>query len=499
MKKKRSLPGPIPILMIVIILAAICTWILPAGEYAKLSVDGKSFVVTTNAGNTSLPLTQKTLDSLGIHITLEKFTNGDIRKPVSVPGAFAPLKKNPQGFIAVLEAPIKGIYDSIDIILFVLIIGGFMYVFNETGAMTKGIAWLGHTMKGRESLLIAILTGIFSFLAGSYGMAEESLVFYPILVPLFLNAGYDLLIPFAIIFGGTSLGTIYGFTNPFQVIIASNASGINWMDGLTERLIMWGILTALLIFYVLRYASKIKKNPAASLVRQIDGNVVPPYNIQMDETSESPKLEIKTKLLLFIYIATFLGMIVGVVFFDWWMTEMSALFLASSILIGVIARINEKTFVREFIKGAENLLSVAFIIGVARGVTIVLNEGHISDSILFYTAHLVSGMNPAVFILSLLLFYIVFSLFIQSSSGMAVLTMPIIGGLAILVNIPGREIVNSYMTGMSIMSFFAPTGLVLPALAMVNISLKTWFKFITPLIIAIIIICAIQLIIGINI
>ena len=143
------------------------------------------------------------------------------------------------------------------------------------------------------------------------------------------------------------------------------------------------------------------------------------------------------------------------------------------------------------------MLSVAFIIGVARGVTILLNEGHISDSILFYAAKVVQGTPPAFFIIGLLLFYILFSLFMQSSSGMAVLTMPIIGALAILVNIPGREIVNSYMSGMSIMSFLAPTGLVLPALAMVNVSLKTWFKFIKPLLIIITILCAIQLIIGI--
>ena len=497
MAKKRSLPGPIPILMIVIILAAIATWILPAGQYAKLSANKTSFTVTTDGGTKSLPLAQATLDSLGLHINVQKFISGAIRKPVSIPGTFTAEKRNPQGLTAILEGPVKGIYDSVDIILFVLIIGGFMYVFNETGAMTKGISWIAHTMKGREALLIAVLTAIFSFLAGSYGMAEESFVFYPILVPLFLSAGYDLLVPLVIIFGGTSIGTVYSFTNPFSVIIASNSAGINWMDGLAERLIMWGILTAILIIYLLRYAAKIKKDPAASLVRKIDGHVLPPYNVDVKEAGERPKLDVRSKLLLFIYMATFLGMIYGIVFLDWWTTEMSAFFIASTIVVAIIARIHEKVFVREFIKGAENLLSVAFIIGVARGVTILLNEGHISDSILFYAAKVVQGTPPAFFIIGLLLFYILFSLFIQSSSGMAVLTMPIIGALAILVNIPGREIVNSYMSGMSIMSFLAPTGLVLPALAMVNVSLKTWFKFIKPLLIIITILCAIQLIIGI--
>ncbi|HQW93019.1 MAG TPA: hypothetical protein PKY28_07955 [Ferruginibacter sp.] len=497
MASKRSFPGPIPILMLVIILAAIGTWLLPAGQYNKLSVTGKNFTMVTDSNEIALPLSQQTLDSLGIRIRLEKFTKGEIRKPVSVPGSFTKQKRNPQGFLAVLQAPIKGIIDSIDIILFTLIIGGFMYVFNETGAMVKGITWIAHTMKGREHWLIAILTSVFSFFAGSYGMAEEAIVFYPILVPLFLAAGYDLLVPLAIIFGGTSVGCIAAFTNPFSVIIASNAAGINWMDGLSQRLILWGIVTAIMVWYILRYAAKIKKDPTASLVHKIDGEVKSLYAVNISNESSTPKLDWKTKLLLFIYVGTFFSMIVGVVFLDWWTTEMSALFLGSAILIGIITGLKEKIFIQEFIKGAESLLGVAFIIGVARGVTIVLNEGHISDSILYYAANMVQGMEPAFFILGLLLFYIIFSLFIQSSSGMAVLTMPIIGALAILVNVPGREIVNSYMYGMCLMSFLAPTGLILPSLAMVNISLKTWVKFIMPLLVILLIVCMAALVIGI--
>ena len=496
MATKKSFPGPIPILMMVIILAAVGTWLLPAGQYNKLSVTGKTFTMVTDAGETTLPLSQQTLDSLGIQIKVEKFIHGDIRKPVSVPGSFTRQKRNRQGFISVLQAPIKGIIDSADIIVFILIIGGFMFVFNETGAMVQGITWLAHTMKGREHWLIIILTTIFSFFAASYGMGEEALVFYPILVPLFVAAGYDLLVPLAIIFGGTSVGAIPAFSNPFATIIASNAAGINWMDGLNERLVMWVIVTALMVWYILRYAAKIKKDPTASLVYKIDGDVKPLYELISHESS-IPKLEGKTKLLLLIYMLTFLSMIAGVVFLKWWTTEMSALFLGSAILVGIITRIKEKIFIREFIKGSESLLSVAFIVGVARGVTVILNDGHVSDSILFSAANLVQGIQPAFFILLLLLFYLLFSIFIQSTSGMAVLTMPIIGALAILVNVPGREIVNSYMYGICLMSFLAPTGLILPSLAMVNISLKTWFKFIMPLLIILTIVCMIALVIGI--
>ncbi len=494
---KKSFPGPIAILMMVIIIAAAATWFLPAGQYNKLSASGQYLSMATDSSKVSLPFTQRTLDSLGINIPVQKFIDGDIRKAISIPGSFSVQKRNGQGFIKILEAPIKGIYDSIDIILFILIIGGFMYVFNETGAMVKGITWLSLRMKTRMPLLITILTTVLSFFAASYGMAEEALVFFPILVPLFLAAGYDLLVPLAIIFGATTIGGIPAFSNPFSTIIASNAAGINWMDGLTQRIVLWVLLTALLIVYILKYAARVKKDPKSSLVHKIDGTVRPPYDVKISDADVAPKLEWKTQLLLVIYVATFLTMVAGVVFLKWWTLEMSALFLASSILVANITGISEKVFTREFIKGAENLLTVAFIVGVARGVTIILNEGLVSDSILFYTANLVQGMQPAIFIILLLLFYIVFSLFIQSTSGMAVLTMPIIGALAIIVNIPGREIVNSYMYGMSIMAFIAPTGLILPSLAMVNISYKTWLKFITPLLVMITAICVIALIIGI--
>lgn len=497
-KTKRSFPAPLTILMVVIVLAAVCTLLLPAGQYSKLSVnEGKSFTLTSPSGDVQLPLTQQTLDSLKVLIPLEKFTNGDIRKPVSVPGSYQVMEKNPQGILQILQAPIKGIMESIDIALFVLIMGGFMFIFNETGAIVKGITALSHSMKGREQWLLIILTLIFSFLGSSYGMAEETLVFYPLLVPLFMAAGYDLLVPVAIIFGGSTIGWMSSFSNPFSTIIASNAAGINWMDGLYERLLMFVISTGILLWYILRYAAKVKKDPSASLVYKVDGNVKPLYDVNITKADTPPSLDLKTKLLLFLYMLTFFAMIGGVVFLGWWTLEMSVLFVASSILVGLIVRMPEKVFVQEFIKGAESLLSVAFIIGVARGVTIVLNEGMVSDSILYYAAGAVQGISPALFILALLAFYFFFTLFISSASGLAVLTMPIIGALAIIVNIPGKEIVNSYLFGMTIMQFITPTGMILPSLALANVSLKAWMKFITPFLIILTIVCSVFLVVGI--
>ena len=452
--------------------------------------------MSTPTGDTILPLTQKTLDELGLRISIDKFVNGEVTKPVSVPGTYQKQERNPQGFVSIIQAPLKGIYDSIDIILFILVTGGFIYVFIETKAIEKGVASLSHSMKGKEPILMIVLILIFSFCRASYGMEEEALVFYPILVPVFLAAGYDLLVPLAIIFGGTSVGGIAAFSNPFSTIIASNAAGISWKDGMYERLFILALVTGLFIWYVLRYAAKVKKDPTASLVYQIDGQVKSPYELNVSNKAPE-KLELTTKLLLLVFLAAFLAMIGGTIFLQWWTLEMSALMLAASILVGFLVKMKERVFISTFIKGAEDLLSVAFIIGVARGVTIVLNDGHVSDSILFYTGNLVAQVPPVVFILSLFLFFIFFSLFITSTSGMAVLTMPIIGTLAMMVNIPGNQIINSYLFGMNLMFLVSPTGLLLPSLALVNVSVKVWIRFIMPLLIVFFLLCAASLVAAI--
>jgi uncharacterized ion transporter superfamily protein YfcC len=496
MNKKKSIPSPITILMCIIIFSALATWIIPAGKYNTIfKGEANAFILATPNGESNLPFTQKILDSLKIKIPLGKFAKGEIRKPVSIPDSYQTVPSNGQGFIKILQAPLNGIYGTIDIILFILVIGGFMHVFNESGAMVKGLTSLTHTMKGKESWLIIILTFLFSFGGASYGMAEEALVFYPILIPLFLAAGYDLLVPVAVIFAGTQLGTLASFSNPFSVITASNAAGISWKDGLYERLAMFVAATSIMVWYIVKYANKIKKDPTASFVYKVDGHVVSPYPV-LPENNTNKKLDLKTKALLALFIGSFLIMIYGVVAQGWWLLEMTALFLGAAILLAIILRMNEKIFITQFITGAQSLLSVAFIVGVARGVTIMLEEGKISDSILYYSAKMAGGLPPVIFIVILLFLYILFTFFISSSSGMAVLTMPIIGALAILVNVPGKEVVNAYLFGMGIMGFVTPTGLILPSLALANVSFKAWWKFIYPLIIMLLILCICFLIGG---
>jgi uncharacterized ion transporter superfamily protein YfcC len=500
MKINVKLPSAITLILIVIILAAASTWFLPSGQYSKLTNDNNAaFVVTSTSGSVSLPFTQQTLDSLSIKVDLSTFANGGIRKPISAPNTYQKEPSKPQGFIAILQAPIKGIVESIDIVLFILIIGGFMQIFNYTGAMLQGITYLAQRMKGKERLLIIVLITIFSFLGGSYGMDVESVVFYPILVPLFLAAGYDLIVPLAIVFGGAAVGYMASFSNPFSAIIASNTIGINWLDGLVGRLIYFAITTTAFIVYVLRYAKKVKQNPQASLVYRIDG-ISPTTALENDQQQvETVQLTVKTKLLLLVFLSTFTSMIVGIVFWDWWTTEMSALFFAAALVVAFIHRIKEQLFVTEFINGMAALLSVAVIVGLARGVTIVLNDGVVSDTILYHASNALQDFPASVFIILILLFYFFFSVPVSSSSGMAVLTMPIIGTLAILLNIPGREIVNAYLFGMGIMFLISPTASVFPALAMVKVSYKAWLKFIMPFVLLMLIVSALFLVISLYI
>ncbi|MBX2930846.1 MAG: YfcC family protein [Chitinophagaceae bacterium] len=497
MPQAKKILNPITILLFVIVIAALATWFVPAGSYHKLAVVENEFVIQANETNTHIPLIQQSLDSLHILIPVQKFINGDIKKPISIPNTYHFTESKKAGFLDILKAPLKGIYEAIDIILLILVMGGFINIFNETGAMFKGITYLSYLLKGKEQLLIIILTALFSFGGSSYGMAEETLVFYPVLVPLFLAAGYDLLVPVAVIFGGSQIGGLSSFSNPFSTIIGSNAAGLNWVDGIYERIIMYVLSTALLIWYILRYAKKVKGNTALSLVLKYDGEVQTNYQALAEHEAEKPSLSFKTLLLLFIFIASFISMIAGVIFFDWWLLEITTLFFGASLLLFFITKVKENEFIQQFIKGAESLLAVAFIVGIARGVTIVLNEGNISDSLLYYTSNVIGGLPPALFIIILLGLFILLTLFISSSSGMAVLTMPILGALALIVHVPGKEIVNSYLYGMGIMGFITPTGLFLPSLAMVNVSAKTWFKFITPFLVMLFILCTVALLIGI--
>ncbi|MEP7016377.1 MAG: SLC13 family permease, partial [Verrucomicrobiota bacterium] len=418
--------------------------------------------------------------------------------------------------------------EAIDVILFVLVIGGFIGVFQKTGAFDAGMNALVVRLRGREDWLIIIVTALISLGGTTFGLAEETLAFYPLLVPIFLAAGYDVMVPVAVIFIGTSVGSMASTVNPFAIIIASNAAGISWTSALSVRAIMWTVATGISIAYILRYARKVRQDPSLSLA-PAPGHP-PAMEFESDETKKSPggaaapsgdvnngggaaflasstgllnpspqALTKKMRLLLVVFALSFAVMIFGVSRLGWWFPEMTTLFFAAALVIGIIERPGEKKFVEWFIAGAQQLLGVGLIIGIARGATLLLDKGEVSGTILNYLSGQVAHMPGAAFIVGLLFVYIVLSIFIQSSSGMAVLTMPIMSALAEVAGVPRDQIVNAFCWGIGLMGFIAPTGLVLPSLAMVNVRFDKWVRFIWPLIAILTVLSIIFLVLGVLI
>ena len=482
--KKLKFPTAHSILLIIAALVAMLTWVIPAGQFDRLGYykESKTFEYSGEDLSKSYPGTQATLDELGVKIPVEKFVNGDIWKPVGVPGTYHKLDPKPQGIGAFIKSPLRGIEEAIEVILFVLIIGGFIGVVNYSGAFDAGVGWLANRLKGRESLLIILITSLIALGGTTFGLAEETIAFYPILVPVFLAAGYDAMVALGAIYIGSSIGTMCSTVNPFSAIIASDAAGLTWTTGLYGRLFMLITGTIICLWYIIRYAERVRKDPTRSIIYSQKEQIEKMF-LHVKAGDKVPDFTWQTRLILIVFVLCFALMIFGVSSLDWWFLEMTAIFFVGSIIVGLIAWIREATFVDQFVKGANDLLSVALIIGLARGITVLMDDGLISDTLLYYSSNIVEGMPKGIFINAMMLLYGGLSFFIPSSSGMAVLTMPIMAPLADVVHIGREFVVNAYQYGMGLMAFITPTGLILASLTMVKVGYDKWLRWVMPLLI----------------
>jgi uncharacterized ion transporter superfamily protein YfcC len=479
--KKRSFPAAQTILLLIAAIVAILTWVIPAGSYDTLVYQeaNKEFMIQSPDSSYTISATQANLKKLGVKIPVEKFTSGALYKPVSIPNTYKELPAQPQGVFAFLSAPIKGIVEAADIIFLVLMIGGLIGVMNSTGAFNAGMAWLSNALKGKEFLLIIFTSLLISLGGTTFGMAEETLAFYPILIPVFLAARYDTMVGVACIFVSTIIGNMCSTTNPFSTILASDAAGINWASGLEGRVIMYIVCVTVTILYILWYAKKVKNDPSKSLTDPEQTKAIP--FLKKVDTEHAVTLNLRLRLILLVFTTAFVLMIMGVSQWDWWFIEMTTVFFTAAIIIAFIGKIKENDFIQSFVQGAGDLLGVAFIIGFARGITILMNDGLISDSILYYASELTTGMNKGVFANALFFIYQGLSFFIPSSSGMAVLTMPIISPLADTVGVAREVVVNAYQFGNGLFNVITPTGLVLASLGIVKIGYDRFLKFVLPL------------------
>ena len=486
-RRRFTFPTPYTVLVVVIALAALATFAFPAGQYDTLTYDeaARTFVVASGDSTRTLPPTQASLDGLGLRARAADFVEGKFSKPVTLPGTYRRVEAEPQGPLAVLMAPIKGIAEAIDVVLFVLVIGGFIGVFNRSGAFDAGLAALARRLRGREGVLVGLVIALMALGGTTFGMAEETIAFYPLLVPVLLAAGYDRMVPLAVILGGSHVGGMASTTNPFATIIASDAAGVAWTVGLVPRLVVLGVGVVLLAAYVLRYAARVRRDPSRSLA----GAGEAPAAAETDP-AEAPPVTARVQLLLAVFAATFGVMVWGVSAGGWWFTEMTALFLGAAVVVALVERTGERAFVGSFLDGARDLLGVAFIIGIARGVTVVLNEGGLSGTLLFAASGVVAGMPPVAFVLALFVFFALLAVVVPSSSGIAVLTMPIMSALGASVGAPAAAIVSAYVYGIGLMFFVSPSGMVLPSLAMTGVGYDRWLRFIGPFLAAMAAVCA---------
>ncbi len=446
-------PSAFTILFGLIVLVAALTWIIPAGQYQRVPSE-----------------------MLG--------------KDVPVAGSYALTDANPQGVWDVILAPIAGFYDpvsyaanAIDVSLFVLMIGGFLGVVTATGAIDAGIARAMVVLKGRERWMIPFLMGLFAIGGTTEGMAEETLAFYVLLVPVMIAAGYDALVAVAVILLGAGIGVLGSTINPFSTVIASNAAGIAFTEGIILRFVILIAGWVVCVAYVMRYAARVKADPAKSLV--FDRKASNEAFFLKDKATDATVFSGLHRIVLVLFALTFAVMIWGVSAGGWWMAEMGALFLVAGIIIGIVGRLGEVKLIEAFVGGARDLLGVALIIGVARGIVVIMDAGHITDTILHAGETTLSGLPKTAFILVMYWIEVGMSFFVPSTSGLAVLSMPILAPLGDFAGVKRELIVTAFATASGMVNLITPTSaVVMGGLAIGRVPYERWLRFIWPLLLA---------------
>lgn len=486
---KLRMPGAFSILFILTIVAVIATWIVPAGSYSKLSYNtaSSSLQIKHADGTTEkAPATQQELDKLGVKINIKQFTSGGITQAISIPNTYQKLKQRPASISAVPTSMVEGVIEAVDIMVFIFVLGGLIGVVKASGAFESGLLALTKKTKGHEFMLI-FLVSILMVLGGTLcGIEEEAVAFYPILVPVFIAMGYDSIVCVGAIFLASSVGTCFSTINPFSVVIASNAAGIDFTQGLWWRVGGVIVATIFVVFYLHRYSKKVEDNPEASYSWEDHESFDKMWSVSSEETADK-SFTLRKKIILVLFAVTFPIMVWGVMSQGWGFPIMASSFLTFAIVIMFMTAtgkygIGEKGVVDAFVAGSSSLVGVSLIIGLARGINLILNNGLISDTMLQFSSNLVKHMNGPIFIIVMLFIFFVLGFIVPSSSGLAVLSMPILAPLADTVHIPRFVVVTAYQFGQYAMLFLAPTGLVMATLQMLDMKYSHWFRFVWPVV-----------------
>ena len=520
-KKSCSFPTAYSILLIIELIVFILTYIIPKGLYDKISYSSEEKLFTIKSYNGTITrhnATQEFLDELQVKIPLDSFIKGYLIDPISIPNTYHPIDEDMTNPLKVITYPIKGCLDSAYIAYFLMVMGGNLNILIEMNALSAGMAALSRVTKGREFLLLILVFIIIAIGGTTFGMAEEILPFYPILMPIFLKSGFDGILAASPLFMGAMMGNMFSTVNTFCVVLASYSAGINFINGIIYRIILFVFGNTIAILYLYIYYRKIRANETSSVVYDVKDEIEKIYlkknenseeeflkkmqneskerkskdvNAQNDEkyvveieenliAQNKEKFSIKQKISIILFILGFVVMIAGILVLDWWFEHMASIFMVLGIILMFFYNQGERKGLESFLRGAGDFVGVTLVIGIARGINLTLNEGKISDTILNKLSIAVEGLPAMAFAVILFIIFIFLGIFIQSSSGLAILSMPVFAPLADKVGLPRATVVNTYMFGEYLVSFVTPTGLILIMLSLVQIEYSYWVKFIWP-------------------
>lgn len=435
-------------------------------------------------------------------------------------------------------APIKGFADALPVCLFVMILGGFLGMMTETGALDNGIAVLVQKLKGNEIMLIPVLMLIFSLGGTTYGMCEETVPFYALLAATMMAAGFDPMVGAATVLLGAGCGCLGSTVNPFAVGAAVDALtgvGIEVNQSIIIGLgaVLWIVTTAMSIFFVMSYAKKVKADKGSTILSMQElKDAEEAHGKAASEVHNEVKLTGRQKGVLIAFAFTFVVMIVGFIpladlnegvanFFDagavydadgnavvqgwsalitglpigqWYFDEASTWFFLMAVLIGIIGGLSEKQIVNTFITGAADMMSVVLVIALARGISVLMANTGLDVYVLDAAANALAGLSGVIFAPMSFLVYFGLSFLIPSTSGMATVSMPIMGPLAVKLGFSPEVMAMIFSSAIGVVNLFTPTsGAIMGGLALAKIEWTTWLKFALKLIVALSVVCAIIL------
>ena len=435
-------------------------------------------------------------------------------------------------------APILGFADALPVCLFVMILGGFLGMMTETGALDNGIAVLVQKLKGNEIMLVPVLMLIFSLGGTTYGMCEETVPFYALLAATMMAAGFDPMVGAATVLLGAGCGCLGSTVNPFAVGAAVDALtgvGIEVNQSIIIGLgaVLWIVTTGMSIFFVMNYAKKVKADKGSTILSMQElKDAEEAHGKAASEVHKEVKLTGRQKGVLIAFAFTFVVMIVGFIpladlnegvanFFDagavydadgnavvqgwsalitglpigqWYFDEASTWFFLMAVLIGIIGGLSEKQIVNTFITGAADMMSVVLVIALARGISVLMANTGLDVYVLDAAANALAGLSGVIFAPMSFLVYFGLSFLIPSTSGMATVSMPIMGPLAVKLGFSPEVMVMIFSAAIGVVNLFTPTsGAIMGGLALAKIEWTTWLKFALKLIVALSVVCAIIL------